>query len=227
MASVTVSGTLIASSGLFIPLQNTSQAEGTEFSLTTNATYTTTQQEIGDYAPGASLVAGEVVAPNGISYAYILRQGLILAIINVGIKGAVSTGPQMLPGGAVTIQPGDVLRVMSNTAADRECAVQVLTKEGTPRIFTVTPSTGATNEPTDLQTGNSVGNTLQGQQIVKASVTSVDGSKIDGGGVLMINEQGQPVGAINATNPIKVQPGWSNVNIPCELNYTWTLVTSS
>ena len=52
MASVTVSGFLNCSDGTVIPLQNTSQAEGTEFTLQTNATYTVSQQNAGDYAPG-------------------------------------------------------------------------------------------------------------------------------------------------------------------------------
>ena len=117
---------------------------------------------------------------------------------------------------------------MVNTAADREAAVCVYTNRGVSRIFAVTPSGAANNEPVDIQTGNSVGDTLQGQVIVKAFCTSVDGNKIDGGGCLMLNEKGMPVGQPIQTNtPLETPPYFQNVTIPCALNYVWRITTSS
>jgi hypothetical protein len=226
MASVTVSGFLNCSDGTVIPLQNTSQAEGTEFTLQTNATYTVSQQNVGDYAPGRTIISGSIQAPNGISYAYILRQGLVAAILPVSIKGTSGAGgfPLCAP---FTLQPGDQVRCLHLTATARNLAVCVYTNRGVSRIFTVTPSGAATNEPVDLQTGNSVGDTLQGQVVTKAFVTSVDGSKIDGGGCLMLNEAGTVSGAIPANNPINSDVYYSMVSIPCALNYAWTVVTTS
>jgi len=226
MANVTISGFLNCTDGTVIPLQNTSQAEGTEFTLQTNATYTVTQQNAGDYAPGRTIVSASIQSANGISYAYILRNGLVAAILPVSVKGTSGMGafPLCAP---FTLQPGDQIRVLALAAASRNLAVCVYTNRGVSRIFVVTPSGGATNTPVDLQTGNSVGDTLQGQIIMKAFVTSVDGSKIDGGGCLMLNEAGTVSGGIPANNPINDDVYFSTVNIPCALNYNWTVVTTS
>ena len=116
---------------------------------------------------------------------------------------------------------------MVNTAADRECAVYAYTNMGTSRIFVVTPTGAATNEPVDLQTGLSVGETLQGQVIVKSLATSVDGNKIDGGGAVMLNEKGMPVGAVPINTVQETAPYFSTVAIPVALNYQWAVVTSS
>ena len=226
MANVTVSGFLNTSSGMVIPLQNTSQAEGTEFTLQTNATYTVTQQNIGDYAPGQTIVSGSIQAPNGISYAYILRNGLVAALIPVSVKGTSCEAPLPLCA-PFTLQPGDQVRVLHLAAAARNLAVCVYTNRGVSRIFTVTPSGAATNTPVDLQTGNSVGDTLQGQVVMKAFCTSVDGAKIDGGGCLMLNETGTVSGGIAANNPINAPVNFASVAIPCALNYNWTVVTTS
>lgn len=227
MANVTVSGYLMTADGTQIPLQNTTQAEGTEFSLTTNATYTNQQVNVGDYAPGQRVVSGLVEAPNGIAYAFLLRQGVVLAHIPVSIKGN-SPVSDAICGGGFTLQAGDIVRCMVNTASDREAAVCVYTNQGVSRIFVVTPTGAATNEPVDLQTGNSVGDTLQGQVITKAWCTSVDASKIDGGGVLMLNQQGMPVGSpILANFPI-VTPIYPQMHaIPCALNFKFAMVTTS
>ena len=225
MANVNVSGFLNCSDGTVIPLSAT-LAEGTESNLTTNTTYTVAASNIGDFAPGKTVVSGSIQGQNGIAYAYILRQGLVAAIIPVSKKGISGDGayPLCAP---FTLQAGDILRCMANTATDREAAVCVYTNRGVSRIFVVTPSGGATNEPVDLQTGNGLGDTLQGQVIVKAFCTSIDGNKIDGGGSLALNEKGIPVGAVPANSPLSSAVYFSNVSIPVALNYKWTLVTSS
>lgn len=152
MATNTVSGFLNCSDGTSIPLK-AELAEGTESNLTVNATYAVASGvEIGDYAPGKTIVSGNVMSANGIAYCYVLRQGLISAIIPVNIEGVMNSGnsPLWKP---LTLQAGDVVRCMNNTAADRECAVSVITTSGTNRIFTITPTGGATNLLLDLQTG--------------------------------------------------------------------------
>ncbi len=86
MATNTVTGVLVCSDGTNIPLK-AELAEGTESDLTTDTVYTVSAQNVGDYAQNKTVVSGLVTADNGIAYAYILRQGLVAAIIPVGIKG--------------------------------------------------------------------------------------------------------------------------------------------
>lgn len=226
MATNTVSGFLNCSDGTSIPLK-AELAEGTESNLTVNSTYAVASGvQIGDYAPGKTIVSGNVMSANGIAYCYVLRQGLIAAIINVNIEGVMNNGNTKL-WTSLTLQAGDVVRCMNNTAADRECAVSVITASGTNRIFTITPTGGATNLLLDLQTGNNLGATLQNETIVKCFGTSVDGALVDGGGVVAVNEVGQVVGVIPLTDPGEAQPMTSEVRIPVALNYALQMVTTA
>ena len=166
------------------------------------------------------------MSANGIAYCYVLRQGLIAAIIPVNIEGVMSNGNTPL-WNPLTLQAGDVVRCMNNTAADRECAVSVYTSAGTNRIFIATPSGGTTNLLLDLQTGNGLGATLQNMTIVRAFGTSVDGALVDGGGAIAVNEVGQVVGVVPLTDPSESQPMTSDVSIPVALNYAWQVVTTA
>lgn len=176
MATNTVCGVLVCRDGTNIPLKG-ELAEGTESDLTTDTTYTVSAQQIGDYGLGKTVTSGLVTADNGIAYAYILRQGLVAALIPVGVKGVAYQASDLCA--PFTLQAGDILRVMNNTAADREAAFCYYTNRGISRIAVVTPTGAATNELVDLQTGNSIGDTVQGQTIIKGFCTSVDGSKIE------------------------------------------------
>lgn len=227
MASVTVTGYARTTSGDQIPLRVDSTAEGTEFSLTTDTNLTTTAQDIGTYMPGATVVSVEVFAPNGISYAYILRQGVILAWGSVNVAGVNNMELELCA--PVQLRPGDTLRVMPQTAASRAAALCVYTSSGIARIFTGTASGAGTTDLTDLQdANNSIGDTLQGQTVVKAMFTSVDGGLIvSSGGAWIRNASGQLAGVIPASNPTAVEPMISNVVIPIQLNWTASYVTSA
>jgi hypothetical protein len=207
MATNTVTGVLVCSDGTNIPLK-AELAEGTESNLTTDTVYTVSAQNVGDYAPGKTVTAALVSCDNGVGYCYILSQGLVAAIIPWSVKGAVSDGSPALCQ-PYTLRAGDIVRCMNNTAADREASMAVYTASGTSRIFVVTASGGATNELVDLQTGNSIGDTLQGQRIVKWFGTSVDGAKIETQGFFVVDALGNVVGSCSATNPITQQPLFS------------------
>jgi len=155
MATNTVTGNLICSDGTNIPLKK-ELAEGTQTNLTTDTAYTVTAAEVGDFAPGKTVIGGLVSCDNGVGFCYILSQGLVAAIIPWSVKGAVTDGQPALCQ-PYTLKAGDIVRCMNNTAADREAAVAVYTARGVSRIFVVTASSGATNELVDLQTGNSIG----------------------------------------------------------------------
>lgn len=225
MASVTVSGNLYCGDGTIIPLEAT-LTEGTEGNLTTNTTYSVSAQNIGDYAPGKVVQSGYVLGHNMMSYCYVLRQGLIVGLIPVGMKGVMNKSPIDLPV-PVTLQPGDICRAMTSTAASRLLSVYTVAGN-VQRIFKSTTASGTT-EPVDLQTGNSLGDTLgAGNQVItQILTTSIDGNKINGGGVLALNEVGQVVGCNPTANPTTTQPRFTMVNIPVSLNYKWTVVASS
>jgi hypothetical protein len=227
MANVTVTGYARTMTGTQIPLRVDSQAEGAEFSLTTDTNLTTTAQDIGTYMPGATVTSLEVFAPNGISYAYILRQGVILAWGSVNVAGV--NNQELALCRPVQLRPGDTVRVLALAAASRNAALCVYTNAGMSRIFVGTPSGSGTTALNDLQdSSNGIGDTLQGQVIVKAMFTSVDGSKIvSSGGAWVRNASGQLAGSIPSSNPIKVEPMISSCSIPISLNWVASVVTNA
>ncbi len=225
MATNTVVGVLVCRGGTNIPLK-AEIAEGTESNLTTDTTYTVSAQNVGDYAPGQTVTSGLVCAGNGIAYAYILRQGLVAALLPVGIMGsAFQNSPLCAP---FTLQAGDIVRVLSNTAADREAALCYYTNRGVSRIAVVTPSGAATNELVDLQTGNSIGDTVQGQVITHAFSTSVDGSKIETSGAYVVDALGNVIGSVPMVNPgAGQQPMFNRCSIPVNLNFKAQFLTNA
>jgi len=225
MATNTVTGNLVCSDGTNIPLK-LDLVEGTETNLTTDTAYTVTAANVGDFAPGKTVVGGLVSCDNGVGYAFILSQGLVAAIIPWSIKGAVSDGQPALCQ-PYTLKAGDIVRCMSQTAADRGASAGVYTARGVSRIFHVTPSGGATNELVDLQTGNSIGDTLQGDRIVKWFGTSVDGLKIETEGFYAVDALGNVIGSCSATNPITQQPGFAFASVPIQLNYKFQFLTNA
>ena len=225
MASNTVVGNLICSDGTNIPLK-LDLTEGTETNLTTDTAYTVTAANVGDFAPGKTVVGGLISCDNGVGFAYILSQGLVAAIIPWSVKSAVTDGQPALCQ-PYTLKAGDIVRCMNNTAADREAAAAVYTARGVSRIFHVTPTGGATNELVDLQTGNSLGDTLQGDRIVKWFGTSVDGAKIEDQGFAAVDALGNVIGSCSATNPIVQQPAFSFASVPIQLNFKFQYLTSA
>ena len=224
MATNTVCGVLTCADGTNIPLK-AELAEGTQSSLTTDTVYTITAQQIGDYGMGKVVTSGLVTSDNGISFAYILRQGLVAALIPVGLKGvAFQASPLCAP---FKLQAGDILRVMNSTAASRLASFSYYTNAGVSRIATATASGGATNELVDLQTGNSIGDTVQGQTIVKGFCTSVDGSKIETAGAYVVNAKGNVVGSVPMVSPIEVQPTFQTYRIPVSLNFKAQFLTNA
>jgi len=225
MATTTCTGNLLCSDGTNIPLKK-EIAEGSQSNLTTNTVYTVTAAEIGDFAPGKTVVGGLVSATNGVGFCYILSQGLVAAIIPWSVAGAVSDGQPALCQ-PYTLKAGDICRVMTSTAASRLAAAAVYTARGVSRIFHVTPSGGATNELVDLQTGNSIGDTLQGDRVVKWYGTSVDGNLIEDQGFTAVDALGNVVGSCSATNPITQQPGFAFASVPIQLNFKFQFLTSA
>lgn len=226
MASTTVVGYARTTAGDQIPLRVDSQAEGTEFSLTTDTNLTVTAQDIGTYKPGATVTSIEVFGVNGISYCYLLRQGIIMSWGSVNVAGI--NNQEMNLCAPVTLRPGDTIRVLTLAAAARNSALCVYTNQGVARIFTGVAASG-TVALTDLQdSSNSIGDTLQGQTVIKAMFINSDGSKIvSSGGAWIRNASGQLAGVVPASNPQEVEPMISNVNIPIALNWAASVVCNA
>ena len=225
MATNTVVGSLTCSDGTTIPLKG-EILEGTESDLSTDSAYTVSSMGVGDYKPGGVITAGSVWCDSGASYCYILSQGLIAAIIPSGVKGVQQDVPPLCA--PYQLKAGDKVRVMNNTAADREAAMWAYTASGVSRIFVVTPTGAATNELVDLQTGNSIGDTLQGQRIVKWAGTSIDGAKIETSGFYVVDALGNVVGACPVANPAKEQAQFVPAyNVPVALNYKAQFLTNA
>jgi hypothetical protein len=226
MTSQNVTGVLNCSSGFKIPL-NATITDDAEASLTTDTAFTVTAQNIGDFAPGQTVTSGIVTAGANISYAYILRKGLILSLVPFAVKGVACGTPNLSR--PVTLVPGDQLRVFTMVAAGRNASLAVVTNQGTPRIFIGTAAGAATTQLVDLQTGNSVGETLTGQVITMAQFTSVDQALITSvaGGAQVTMSNGNLSGAVPATDPIEAQPYMKPCSIPVALNFTAQYITSA
>jgi len=225
MATTTCTGNLVCSDGTNIPLK-AEIPEGTETSLTTNTVYTVTAANVGDFAPGKTIIGGLVSATNGIGYCFVLSQGLVAAIIPWSVAGAVVDGQPALCQ-PYTLRAGDIVRVMTQGASDRGASAAVYTARGVSRIFHVTPSGGATNELVDLQTGNSIGDTLQGDRITKWYGTSVDGNLIEDQGFAAVDALGNVIGSCSATDPVTQQPAFAFASVPIQLNYKFQFLTSA
>ncbi len=226
MANVSVVGYLRTNTGDQIPLRTDSVPEGTETTITTDSNLTVVAQSVGNYKPGAMVMSGEITAPNGVAYAYILRQGVVLSVMIPNVAG-VSNKEAMLSS-PVNLRPGDEVRVMASTATNRLTSLLVKTSAGNSRIFTGTPSGAGTTNLLDITDSNTIGDTLQGQTIVEACLLTVDGGKIvSSGGCWIRNASGQLAGAIPASNPTTIEPMWSSVNIPIALNFTASVITNA
>ena len=166
-----------------------------------------------------------VTCDNGVAFSYVLRQGLVAALVPVALKGVSAFTPALCA--PITLQAGDKLIVQNNTAADREGALSVYTASGISRIFSVTPTGAATNELVDIQTSNQIGDTLQGETIVKAFFTSVDGAIIETPGAVVVDSLGNVVGSVSASDPSKYQALFSSCSIPVNLNFEAQYLTNA
>jgi hypothetical protein len=226
MAAVDVSGFAQFSDGTSVPLFNDAMTEGTLSEIQTSASYTVTAQSLGTYAPGKTLISLYAYSENNASYCYVLRQGLPIFFGSVGVSGVVSYGNKVFPK-TITLQPGDTVQVLVQTAANRTCAFVAHCTDGTQRVFTATPAGAATTSLVDTITGNNIGETLQGKRISHAMALSVDGTKIVSGGVVILNAQGSVVGVMGVGSPIESQVCFSPFNTAIGLNFDAQIITDA
>lgn len=222
---VDVSGFAQFSDGTSVPLYG-SLTNGSLGEIKTSASYTVTAQSLGSYAPGKSLISLFAYSESNASYCYLLRQGLPIFFGSVGVSGVMSYGNKTFPK-SVTLQPGDTVQMLPQTAANRTCAFVTHCTDGTQRVFTATPSGAATTSLVDTITGNQIGETLQGKRISHAMALSVDGTKIVSGGVVILNAQGSVVGVMGVGSPIESQVCFSPFNTAIGLNFDAQIITDA
>jgi hypothetical protein len=111
MAQIAI-GNLVLSDGSHIPLGPLSIADASDTAeVTTDSTFTLQAQSIGDYAQGKTILQGFVSAKTHAGWAYILRNGLVAALIPVcsrtaGGSGSIGDLPLCAP---FTLRAGDKL----------------------------------------------------------------------------------------------------------------------
>lgn len=113
---------------------------------------------------------------------------------------------------------------MSNTYT----AVMVYTASGDSRIFAVdsTDSTSSYAELVDVITGNSLGDSLQGQTIIKA-MSTCENFVYSPGGLTFVDNMNNVLSAVGSENPEQFQPAWQTVSIPVALNYKVKVLTQA
>ena len=108
MSTQVVVGVLKTNDGRSVPLQTTLTDGSDSQELLTNSTYTVTSQSVGRYCDGWTLTKGWVAAATNICYAYILRNGQVIANIPSMSTNAIGAGGGMMPlSHPVRIIPGD------------------------------------------------------------------------------------------------------------------------
>jgi hypothetical protein len=232
MANTDVLGMLKATDGSTVAMKNLAMTESatglasTAVELQTDASYTVSAQSLGTYWQDKTLDAASIVCETSGSNAYIDRQGLPLCFLSICTADVAFNG--LIPTKKVKLQAGDKLMVCNAAAATRTLSLAVRCSDGTERCFVGTTGGGDTTSLVDTVTGNSIGDTLQKKVIKSMMCQSVDGHLItSGGGPVILNAQGAIVGGIVAANQTAVQPQWTPVNIPIDLNFVAQYITSA
>ena len=224
MANVTVKALFQMNDGMTVDLEST-LTEGTEGELQTSTRYSAQATSLGQYADGKTIT--KILIPpsaeNLTSYAYIDRRGEIALILPVGKQGVYDNQYAC----NFTLQAGDTVRVMCNTATNRMFAYSVRTSAGISAIFSGTPTGSGNTDLTHIKSGQDIGQSLTGQTITMQYATSIDASKLSTQGVVILNAQGLPYGACGATDPADNPVEYQMVSYPVALNYLARVTTSS
>jgi len=110
MTTQNVYGTLVCTDNTEIPLSASLTDAAAAAAVGTDSAFTIVSQNIGDYAPGKTVKAAIVTAKTFIGYAYIIRQGLVAAVLPIGSRTAGGSGdgcgslPLPTP---ISLMPGD------------------------------------------------------------------------------------------------------------------------
>jgi len=92
MTTQNVYGTLVCTDNTEIPISASLTDAAAAANVTTDTAFTVTAQNIGDYAPGKTVKAAVISAKTFIGYAYIIRQGLVAAVLPIASRTAGGSG---------------------------------------------------------------------------------------------------------------------------------------
>ena len=237
MANVKTYGILYCSDGTEIALLNASTAEASaigaanfvNLQTSTINNYNVEASNVGTAYPGKTIIASTPLqAENNIAAAFILRAGQIINVLPVAKAGVVSDSKVMLCSGT-RLQAGDKIMIMPLAASARMISFAAYTAQGQYHIFQALPTGAGDVSLTSIMTDLSIGDTFQGQTIVKSYVTSIDGAKLSSsaGGVLVLSDKNEIVGAQVASAPTLSQPMFETCSMPIGLNFIARATTTS
>ena len=92
MTSQYVYGTLVCTDNTEIPLSASLTDAAAAAAVGTDSAFTVVSQNVGDYAPGKTVKAAIVTAKTFIGFAYIIRQGLVAAVLPIASRTAGGSG---------------------------------------------------------------------------------------------------------------------------------------
>jgi len=105
-----VYGTLVCTDNSEIPLSASLTDAAAAANVTTDTAFTVTAQNVGDYAPGKTVKAAIITSKTFIGYAYIIRQGLVAAVLPISSRTAGGSGNcsgSLNLNVPLTLMPGD------------------------------------------------------------------------------------------------------------------------
>ena len=106
-------------------------------------------------------------------------------------------------------------------------SVSLYLNDGTSRVFCADVTDGSTYvELTDLLSGNSAGESMQGKVIVK-SYGVCENFATSPGGCVVTDQLGNVIGSLGLVPPESHTPNWAPVQIPIQLNYKIQVTTSA
>jgi hypothetical protein len=110
MTTQNVYGTLVCTDNTEIPLSASLTDAAAAANVTTDTAFTVTAQNVGDYAPGKTVKAAIITSKTFIGYAYIIRQGLVAAVLPIASRTAGGSGNcsgSLNLNVPLTLMPGD------------------------------------------------------------------------------------------------------------------------
>jgi len=110
MTTQNVYGTLVCTDSTEIPLSASLTDAAAAAAVGTDSAFTVVSQNIGDYAPGKTVKAAIITSKTFIGYAYIIRQGLVAAVLPIASRTAGGSGNcsgSLNLNVPLTLMPGD------------------------------------------------------------------------------------------------------------------------
>ena len=206
MTSQAVSCTIALNDGSIVNLA-VAATDGSSIELKTSGTVGAgggiAATSIGTYANGKTIT--QFITPVTATYvqwAYLSRRGEILRILPTGSNEQINESVAIAP---IRLEAGDTIQVLTgaSVAELRQVNYACITASGTNAIFSAQPGTGTSGATslTHILTGQSIGSTITGQQIVNHFSTGQEGGRYAGGSMLLVNDRGLPEGSTVVCNP--------------------------